>query len=265
MKTTKMIKRNYLLVMTMLAGMVLFSACSDDEDNAVNEEPTPENVVLAEDATLGKYLTDKNGLSLYYFTKDLDGTSQCEDGCLASWPIFYEKEIKVSAGLESSDFGVITRADGSKQNTYKGWPLYYFASDTEKGDIKGENVGEVWFVAKPDYSVMIADFEVAGEAEKFLVDAEGNSLYLFTVDGENESNCNDGCVTSWPLFFDDEVVVPSLLNAGDFQSITREDGGKQLSYKGSPLYYFNSDSKRGEVKGQGVGGNWFVIDASATN
>jgi predicted lipoprotein with Yx(FWY)xxD motif len=35
---------------------------------------------------------------------------------------------------------VITRADGSLQTTYKGWPLYYFSKDAGPGDLKGENV-----------------------------------------------------------------------------------------------------------------------------
>ena len=103
------------------------------------------------------------------------GDSKCTGGCLNSWPVFYQEKITVSSGLISSDFGTITRDDGIKQTTYKGWPLYYFSSDVNPGDIKGEGVSKVWFVAKPDYTVFIADKDTM----KFIVDAKGNTLYIF--------------------------------------------------------------------------------------
>jgi plastocyanin len=51
--------------------------------------------------------------------------------------------------LPASDIGSITRSDGSKQSTYKGYPLYYFVKDTEHGDTNGQNVNKVWFVIDP--------------------------------------------------------------------------------------------------------------------
>lgn len=48
--------------------------------------------------------------------------------------------------------GVISRADGTSQITYNGWPLYYWVKDAKPGDTTGQNVGNVWFVADPDIS-----------------------------------------------------------------------------------------------------------------
>jgi predicted lipoprotein with Yx(FWY)xxD motif len=56
------------------------------------------------------------------------------------------------------------------------------------------------------------------------------------------------------------VTVPEGLNAGDFGTVTREDGKQQTNYKGSPLYYFGGDKVPGDVQGQGVGNVWFVAN-----
>jgi predicted lipoprotein with Yx(FWY)xxD motif len=49
----------------------------------------------------------------------------------------------------AGDFGTITREDGKKQTTYKGMPLYYFAGDKKAGDVTGQGMGKVWYVANP--------------------------------------------------------------------------------------------------------------------
>ena len=64
--------------------------------------------------------------------------------------------IQVSSPLNAADFGSITRADGTNQTTWKGWPLYYYASDSAPGQVNGENVQKIWFVVKPDENVLIA-------------------------------------------------------------------------------------------------------------
>ena len=48
------------------------------------------------------------------------------------------------------------------------------------------------------------------------------------------------------------------LKAEDFASIARDDGRKQTTYRGLPLYYFAGDKAPGETKGQGVKEVWFV-------
>jgi predicted lipoprotein with Yx(FWY)xxD motif len=55
----------------------------------------------------------------------------------------------------AADVGMITRADGTKQVTYKGHPLYYFARDGDKGDAYGQGVvgfGASWYVLAPSGS-----------------------------------------------------------------------------------------------------------------
>ena len=99
---------------------------------------------------VGSYLIDSKGMSLYYFTKDSPGKSNCVGECANEWPIFYAEDIVVPPGLEldAADFGTITREDGKKQTTYKGWPLYYFFNDKEPRDTNGDRVKDEWYLTR---------------------------------------------------------------------------------------------------------------------
>jgi len=98
---------------------------------------------------VGNYLTDGEGKTLYYFTKDSSGMSACTGNCLKNWPAFTTDSFIVPSALNASDFGTITRDDGTMQATYKGFPLYYFIRDTRRGQITGQAVGKVWYVVDP--------------------------------------------------------------------------------------------------------------------
>jgi predicted lipoprotein with Yx(FWY)xxD motif len=238
------------LLCLSLIVLCLFS-CDNDNDSPADDK----NVKLSSDATLGSVMTDAEGKTLYFFTKDVKGASVCEGGCLTAWPVFYEETIKPADGLNASDFTTITRSDGSKQTAFKGWPLYYYAQDTKAGDVKGENVGKVWFVAKPDYTLMLANNDI-----QYFSDINGMTLYYFTVDTTPDvSNCSGGCLAAWPEFFTSSLVVPSSVNKSDFKTITRSDGKSQISYKGKPMYYYVQDTQRGDNKGRGVGEKWYEI------
>jgi len=251
------------LLLLLFVSVFIFQSCKDDDDKIV--EPTVNTVQLSNNASLGKILTDSSGKSLYFFSKDTKNTSACVDGCLANWPVFFEETIDVDAGLSISDFATITRADGSKQTTYQGWPLYYFVNDAAAGDTNGDNVNSVWFIAKPDYSIMYAvsqlvghdgnnymsDYTMGDGVTPYLVDIEGNTLYTFKNDTKDNNNftkpdfSNNGV---WPIVEITLDQIPSNLSTSDFSSID-VFGRTQLTYKGWPLYYFGQDAERGDNKG----------------
>jgi predicted lipoprotein with Yx(FWY)xxD motif len=108
-------------------------------------QPDP-TIMTAKTAGMGNYLVDSQGRTLYYFTKDAPGMSTTMGPVAANWPAFYAGEIMVPGNLDAADFGVITRTDGMKQTTYKGWPLYYFSKDMTAGDMKGQQVNSVWYI-----------------------------------------------------------------------------------------------------------------------
>ena len=98
---------------------------------------------------------------------------------------------------------------------------------------------------------------------KIVVDARGRSLYLFEADHKGKSACYGACAQAWP-----PVLVSGKPKAGPgaraalLGVLHRSDGKSQVTYKGHPLYRFFKDTKRGQVKGQGLdfyGGEWYVL------
>jgi predicted lipoprotein with Yx(FWY)xxD motif len=116
----------------------------------------PAQVNICFSQIFGDYLVDASGMTLYAYAKDTPNSnaSNCTDACASTWPAFMTQgnptvgsSATASDGtqLDASKLGTITRADGSTQVTYNGWPLYYFSGDKAPGDINGEN----WFVMPP--------------------------------------------------------------------------------------------------------------------
>lgn len=98
---------------------------------------------------LGTYLTDGRGMTLYSFAKDKPGASACSGNCIKNWPAYSAGKVEPMAGMNAQDFGTITREDGTRQTTYKGYPLYYFIKDQKPGDTNGQGVIGAWFVVDP--------------------------------------------------------------------------------------------------------------------
>jgi predicted lipoprotein with Yx(FWY)xxD motif len=96
------------------------------------------------------------------------------------------------------------------------------------------------------------------EVGSYLTDGAGRTLYLFKKDTQGRSACAGNCVTLWPIFFRERVQPAAGTKSTDFGTITREDGKKQTTYKGLPLYYFSEDHAPSDTKGQGFKDLWVV-------
>jgi predicted lipoprotein with Yx(FWY)xxD motif len=115
------------------------------------------SIVIGGNPTLGDFLVDARYRTLYVFRRDYPGASHCYDECAANWPpyiiqqdiiqqdIIQQAGPTIEAGLTGL-VGVITRPDGTRQVTYNGWPLYYFAGDLNPGDANGDGVNNNWYV-----------------------------------------------------------------------------------------------------------------------
>ena len=92
------------------------------------------------------------------------------------------------------------------------------------------------------------------ELGEFLVDAEGMTLYMFTQDTENMSNCYDDCATAWPpVLSEGEPTLGEGLDVALVGATERTDGATQVTYGGFPLYYWAKDAAPGDTTGQDVG------------
>jgi len=280
----KQLFRNSLRL--LLPALLLFTlSCSDDD---ADNPGTIEEIKLQNSSTLGQYLVDKDGRTLYYFSNDFNGQNNCAGNCEALWPYFNVDNLtadQLGDGLELTDFATITAANGKKQLTYKTWPLYYYAPAVNgvntleaPGQTTGEGFGGIWFVAKPNYSIMLVNAQLVGHDGKnyksdytegtgktlYFTDGKGKTLYGFINDKFNKNNYtnqNAAHDAVWPIYETDQIVVPSTLDKNNFGTIT-VFGKKQLTYKGWPLYYFDQDGNtRGANKGISFprAGVWPVI------
>jgi len=91
-----------------------------------------------------------------------------------------------------------------------------------------------------------------------LVGSNNMTLYTFDKDtaGSGKSACNGPCAANWPPLLVDSGTAVS----GDYSVITRDDGKKQLAYKGMPLYFWVKDIKPGDKTGDGfLNGAWHIV------
>jgi predicted lipoprotein with Yx(FWY)xxD motif len=89
-------------------------------------------------------LVNSAGMTLYTFDNDKDGVSSCYEECAKNWP-----PLLADAGAKAEgDMTLADRKDGSRQWAFKGKPLYLWAKDAKPGDMTGDNVKNVWHVAK---------------------------------------------------------------------------------------------------------------------
>ena len=258
-------KNNILLIASIIL-LVLIASCKKDN----NVTPARTGIHLDSNAQVGTHIVDKDGRSLYFFSDDANGASNCTGGCLGIWqPYLTDSPMVVGSGLQASDFGTITIPSNAKQTTYKGWPLYLYEPSGVKeqpGETKGEGFNSIWFVAKTNYSIMIAHNQLEGgdgthylstyapgEAKTaYFSDATGHTLYTFA----NDSNLINKFTkpdfsnnTLFPIYEMPNIIVPTTLDKTLF-AVIDFNGKKQLTYNGWPLYYFGSDNgERGSTKG----------------
>ena len=235
---------------------------------ALTAPATPADTItvkVAEHANLGTILVDGSGRTLYLFTEDERNQSNCAGGCAEAWPpLLTAGDASADEGVTVEALGSTTRDDGSNQVTYNGWPLYYFAGDKRPGDAEGHDSGGVWFVVsvyggpkQDNATVMTSEHPQLGT---ILTDASGRTLYLFTVDERDKSNCLGGCALAWPPLLTvgdptaDEGIADERLS-----SVTRDDGSVQVTYNGWPLYYYAPDRGPGDARGQDSGSLWYVV------
>src|SRR5215211_9046147 len=251
-------------VMLMFVLMLMVVPAALAAGNAVNMVANP---------TLGNILTDSDGRTLYRFTRDtVNVSSACYGQCAVAWPplLLDEGTPVAGEGVNGNLLGVLTRTDGTRQVMYNGMPLYYYNKDANAGDTNGQLVGNVWFIVHPNTSTINNGVGATVRASRndalgsFLTDKDGRTLYLFTKDSENHSVCYGGCANTWPPLLVGGGVEPTPDGIGGTLGVTvRNDGNRQVTYGGRPLYYYTPDTAPGDTKGQGVGSVWYVVAPAA--
>lgn len=128
-------------VLVLAAGL---AGCSADTG--------PQTVLSTAHTSVGDIVTDTDGRAVYLYTQDGQGaeSSTCEGSCLAAWPAVTTESTQPSGDGITGEIGEIPAAGGGYQVTLDGWPLYYFDGDTAPKMIKGQGIGDVWWLMAPD-------------------------------------------------------------------------------------------------------------------
>jgi predicted lipoprotein with Yx(FWY)xxD motif len=103
---------------------------------------------------------------------------------------------------------------------------------------------------------------------RILVDAKGETLYLFEKDARKHSACAGTCANYWPpLLTKGKPVAKGSVRQSLLGVTRRSDGTMQVTYDGHPLYRFALDMKPGQTKGEGLddfGAEWYAVAPAGT-
>lgn len=151
MKTSNIIW--IIVILIIIAGGAWYYVSSNNASGTPTQTQTTISTTLATSASadLGTYLVASNGMTLYMYTPDTTGTSNCTGQCAVNWPPYTVASgatLSASSNLDGA-LATLTRDDGEAQVTYKGVPLYFYIKDTKAGDTTGQGVGDVWYVVAP--------------------------------------------------------------------------------------------------------------------
>ena len=105
----------------------------------------------------------------------------------------------------------------------------------------------------------------AALGKTILVNLKGRTLYSLSVERKGKFICTDKtCLSFWHPLVVKAGVTPT--GAKSLATVRRQDGRRQVTYRGGPLYTFSGDTRRGDTKGEGFKdvGVWHAASASAS-
>jgi predicted lipoprotein with Yx(FWY)xxD motif len=162
-----------LLPLAALAatGVLLLAACGSNDDNSSStpaaappasatstgssaaSSSSSATTVRTAGGSPGTHLVDGSGRTLYLWVADSGSSSTCSGPCADAWPPFTAKGTpKASGAVRQSLLGTSARSDGTREVTYDGHPLYFYAGDTAPGQANGQGsteFGAAWWVVTP--------------------------------------------------------------------------------------------------------------------
>ncbi|MDB5422965.1 MAG: hypothetical protein JWQ29_381 [Phenylobacterium sp.] len=232
-------------------------------------DPRPAEVRLQATDEMGPVFADSHGLSLYVWAGDKAGQSRCNGEhftkvtgsgevtyhlpdadkrmtCQQMWPPFLASADSKPAG----HWGVIVRADGSRQWAYDQKPVYRFFQDGQPGEINGTASGlnRATNGRSPLWAPMEAPGGIVGKLTpvgRVLMTESGKALYARKSEQAARTGCTNICLSMWK-----PLNAPAVAEEiGDWRIVQRPDGLRQWAYRGRPLYTYAGDTRFGELNG----------------
>jgi predicted lipoprotein with Yx(FWY)xxD motif len=145
------------------------SAAASSPAAASGASASGATVITTASSSAGTFLVNGSGRAVYLWVKDTGDTSACSGACAGAWPpVTATGSVTAGGSAKASDLGTITRSDGTKQVTYDGHPLYYFAGDSGPGTATGQGsdgFGAKWWLVAPsgsDVTAAVSSFTASG-------------------------------------------------------------------------------------------------------
>jgi len=210
----------------------------------------------------GQAFVDDRNMTLYMLAPTKGDRAGADADCRSNWKPAAAPEMADRVG----DFAAVTRRDGVRQWTYRGWPLYRFAGDDNPDDANGAGADPHFQVAllqayfmPPGIAIghnpALGDILTAGNgmtlyARDRFIDADGHNFRTdhgtpATGRALGTASCDGDCLQDWRPFKAAAGAMPS----GYWEIFTRPDGTAQWAYKGYALYFYAEDKAPGDVRG----------------
>ena len=148
-------KRILALVAGLVALAVTVAACGAKSSAATAPSPIRTTVAARQVPGLGTILVDRAGMALYVNDQDRAGMASCNGACTAVWRPLTAAGTPTASGVSAS-LGVINRADGTRQLTLGGRPLYSFVLD-RTGAVTGNGFHDQFANQKFSWHVILAN------------------------------------------------------------------------------------------------------------
>lgn len=227
-------------------------------------EPT---IDTTKNATLGNILTANKGMTLYVYTADTQDTSNCSIICQKVWkPLLTNGAPTLGTGITKSMVSNTKLSDGSLVVTYNHMPLYFFVNDTAASQVNGQGFDNVWFAVSPEGKMVGKVSEVSLDVTtnpilgSYLVGQGGQAVYVYANDKPDTSTCTGACAANWiPVITLGKPILGNGVDSTQVGTIKLADGSLMLTYNHKPLYYFVTDARPSDVKGQGIKNVWNVL------
>jgi predicted lipoprotein with Yx(FWY)xxD motif len=159
-----------------IGSLVLLAGCADAgtgqvseaDASAISESPAtdapgepaassapparPGTRITVRPSEYGPMLFDARGQAIYLFDTETTRNARCYSDCAEAWPPVLTRGEPVATGAARSTLlGTTRRSDGSRQVTYGGHPLYFYAHE-EPGQVLCHDIeefGGLWLVVTP--------------------------------------------------------------------------------------------------------------------
>lgn len=261
-----------------IAAIVL--AAGSNQAGATTSSRSDTVALKIEKTSGGPVLAYSNGRTLYVFVNDLltKAPSACTGDCANDWPpALAPGKYTVPKGV-TGQVGTIIRSDGERQLTMDRRPLYLFSGDESPGEFRGNGVGNIWWAMTPSglsataYPLERSNYQapqgttltvVSTSDGSVVANDRGQVLYTYADDTPVKSACQaDWCLVDWPPLQASGAVTKASSITAPTGTIIGAGGTTQVTLARHPLYTYAGDLHRGDVRGQAIGRDWYLISPS---